>query len=123
MQPRKGLIQSTMKKIGFTALLLCVSMGLFAQKSTDLKSIARTIEDLPTLQLEVPKGLQFSQKSISAISPQSLTDPNKRVYERVNTDSDIQIFKGDCNCPMPIFVPDASSKFLLRIYEPQSGNG
>lgn len=112
-----------MKKIGFIALLLLVSTNLFAQKSTGLKSIEPNIEDLPSLQLEVPKGLQFSQKAIGAISSESLTDPSKRTFERVKTDSDLQIFKGDCNCPMPIFVPDASSKFFLKIYEPQSGNG
>ena len=112
-----------MKKIGFIVLIFLGSASLFAQKSTDLKSIERTVEDLPTLQLEVPKGLQFSQKSVGAISSNALTDPSKSTYERVKTDSNIQIFKGDCNCPMPIFVPDASTKFLLRIYEPQSGNG
>ncbi|MEM7084678.1 MAG: hypothetical protein AAF489_00760 [Bacteroidota bacterium] len=112
-----------MKKIGFTTLLLLVSMGLFAQRSTDLKSIKPTIKELPSVQLEVPKGLHFSQKPLGAISSQSLTDPYKKIYERVNTDLELRIFKGDCNCPMPIFVPDASSKFLLKIYEPQSGNG
>ena len=112
-----------MKKIGFTVLALLVSAHLFAQKSTDLNSIERTIEDLPAVQLEVPKGLQFSQKAIGAISSNVLIDPTKSAYERVKTDSNIRIFKGDCNCPMPIFEPDASAKFLLRIYEPQSGNG
>jgi hypothetical protein len=112
-----------MTKISFTALLLSVSMGLFAQKSTDLKSIAHTIEDLPALQWEVPKGLQFAQKSVGAISSNAFTDPSKRSYEGVKTDADIQIFKGECNCPMPIFVPDAASQYLLKIYEPESGNG
>jgi hypothetical protein len=112
-----------MKKIGFTVLALLVGTHLFAQKSTDLKSIARTIEDLPALQWEVPKGLQFSQKSLGAISSNALTDPSKRTFEGVKTDVDIQIFKGECNCPMPIFVPDAASQYLLRIYEPETGNG
>lgn len=112
-----------MKKIGFIALILLGSGSLFAQKITDLKSVQRTVKDLPALQLKVPNGLQFSQKSTAAIFAQLLTDPNKRSYKPVNTDYKLRIFKGDCNCPMPLFVPDASTKFYLKIYEPRSGNG